>query len=123
MAARVDKETRQPATRHRKSRTRDMHVPDIIVEPRENRRYTKGRILGKVCISIITRQLLTRVVCQGGFARCYIFKSCQSSRLLAVKCIGKASLVKESAREKVRCGVSQFGSYPLTCVFTAQARD
>jgi len=76
-----------------------MQVPDIVEDRRRDsaggivvRRYVRGRLLGK-----------------GGFARCYLFSRTDAagghgrgSRVMAGKCVDKASLTKSKTKQKVR---------------------
>lgn len=59
-------------------------IPDILVDSRTMRRYTRGRFLGK-----------------GGFAKCYEITDMESKRVFAGKIVPKSLIMKQHQREKM----------------------
>lgn len=95
-------------------------VPDIVEDRRTDpsgnivtRRYVRGKLLGK-----------------GGFAKCFLFTSAETGKVLAGKCVSKESLAKHKAKQKVRVlagwsgavGYIAVGGQP-TCWWSRDARD
>lgn len=59
-------------------------IPDILVDPRTMKRYTRGRFLGK-----------------GGFAKCYEITDVATKTVFAGKIVPKALILKQHQREKM----------------------
>ncbi|XP_013871315.1 serine/threonine-protein kinase PLK1 [Austrofundulus limnaeus] len=59
-------------------------IPDILVDPRTKKRYTRGRFLGK-----------------GGFAKCYEITDVATKTVFAGKIVPKALILKQHQREKM----------------------
>ncbi|XP_071765462.1 serine/threonine-protein kinase PLK1 isoform X2 [Centroberyx gerrardi] len=59
-------------------------IPDILVDPRTMRRYTRGRFLGK-----------------GGFAKCYEITDVETKQVFAGKIVPKSMILKQHQREKM----------------------
>lgn len=59
-------------------------VPDIVIDPATNKRYNKGKFLGK-----------------GGFARCYELIDVAENRIYAGKIVPKSMIAKQHQREKM----------------------
>lgn len=59
-------------------------IPDILVDPRTMKRYTRGRFLGK-----------------GGFAKCYEITDVETKTVFAGKIVPKALILKQHQREKM----------------------
>ncbi|MED6290324.1 Serine/threonine-protein kinase plk1 [Characodon lateralis] len=59
-------------------------IPDILVDPRTTKRYTRGRFLGK-----------------GGFAKCYEITDVETNQVFAGKIVPKALILKQHQREKM----------------------
>ncbi|KAM9770756.1 serine/threonine-protein kinase PLK1 [Menidia menidia] len=59
-------------------------IPDILVDPRTMRRYTRGRFLGK-----------------GGFAKCYEITDVETKQVFAGKIVPKSLILKQHQREKM----------------------
>lgn len=59
-------------------------IPDILVDPRTMKRYTRGRFLGK-----------------GGFAKCYEITDIDTKEVFAGKVVPKALLMKPHQKEKM----------------------
>ncbi|XP_078274615.1 serine/threonine-protein kinase PLK1 [Rhinoraja longicauda] len=64
-------------------------IPDILVNPKSTKRYTRGRFLGK-----------------GGFARCYEITDMESGEVFAGKIVSKTLLLKPHQREKMSMEIS-----------------
>ncbi|XP_015252899.1 PREDICTED: serine/threonine-protein kinase PLK1 [Cyprinodon variegatus] len=59
-------------------------IPDILVDPRTSKKYTRGRFLGK-----------------GGFAKCYEITDMKTKQVFAGKVVPKALILKQHQREKM----------------------
>ncbi|XP_051939994.1 serine/threonine-protein kinase PLK1 [Hippocampus zosterae] len=59
-------------------------IPELLVDTRAKRRYTRGRFLGK-----------------GGFAKCYEITDMESGQVFAGKIVPKSLIVKPHQREKM----------------------
>uniref|UniRef100_A0A3P9MRW2 Serine/threonine-protein kinase PLK n=1 Tax=Poecilia reticulata TaxID=8081 RepID=A0A3P9MRW2_POERE len=59
-------------------------IPDILVDPRTTKRYTRGRFLGK-----------------GGFAKCYEITDVETKQVFAGKIVPKSLILKQHQREKM----------------------
>ncbi|CAB1344080.1 unnamed protein product [Coregonus sp. 'balchen'] len=59
-------------------------IPDILVDPRTMKRYTRGRFLGK-----------------GGFAKCYEITDMDTKEVFAGKVVPKSMILKPHQREKM----------------------
>ncbi|XP_072240829.1 serine/threonine-protein kinase PLK1 [Leuresthes tenuis] len=59
-------------------------IPDILVDPRTMKRYTRGRFLGK-----------------GGFAKCYEITDVETKQVFAGKIVPKSLILKQHQREKM----------------------
>lgn len=59
-------------------------IPDVLVDPRTMRRYTRGRFLGK-----------------GGFAKCYEITDMETKQVFAGKIVPKSLILKQHQREKM----------------------
>lgn len=59
-------------------------IPDILVDPRTMRRYSRGRFLGK-----------------GGFAKCYEITDLETKQVFAGKIVPKSLILKQHQREKM----------------------
>lgn len=59
-------------------------IPDVLVDPRTKKRYTRGRFLGK-----------------GGFAKCYEITDMQTNQVFAGKIVAKSMIMKQHQREKM----------------------
>ncbi|XP_077575861.1 serine/threonine-protein kinase PLK1 [Stigmatopora nigra] len=59
-------------------------IPEVLVDTRTNRRYTRGRFLGK-----------------GGFAKCYEITDMESQEVFAGKIVPKSLIIKPHQREKM----------------------
>lgn len=59
-------------------------IPDVLVDPRTMRRYTRGRFLGK-----------------GGFAKCYEITDVETKQVFAGKIVPKSLILKQHQREKM----------------------
>ncbi|XP_035492660.1 serine/threonine-protein kinase PLK1 isoform X2 [Scophthalmus maximus] len=59
-------------------------IPDVLVDPRTTRRYTRGRFLGK-----------------GGFAKCYEITDVETKQVFAGKIVPKSLILKQHQREKM----------------------
>ncbi|XP_054635277.1 serine/threonine-protein kinase PLK1 [Dunckerocampus dactyliophorus] len=59
-------------------------IPEVLVDPRTMRRYTRGRFLGK-----------------GGFAKCYEITDVESKQVFAGKIVPKSLILKQHQREKM----------------------
>uniref|UniRef100_A0AAQ6ADL7 Serine/threonine-protein kinase PLK n=1 Tax=Amphiprion ocellaris TaxID=80972 RepID=A0AAQ6ADL7_AMPOC len=59
-------------------------IPDILVDSRTMRRYTRGRFLGK-----------------GGFAKCYEITDVETKQVFAGKIVPKSLILKQHQREKM----------------------
>lgn len=59
-------------------------IPDIVIDPSTNKRYIKGRFLGK-----------------GGFAKCYELTCAESKKIYAGKVVPKSLLVKQHQKDKM----------------------
>ncbi|XP_038141257.1 serine/threonine-protein kinase PLK1 [Cyprinodon tularosa] len=59
-------------------------IPDILVDPRTSKKYTRGRFLGK-----------------GGFAKCYEITDVKTKQVFAGKVVPKALILKQHQREKM----------------------
>ncbi|XP_032896787.1 serine/threonine-protein kinase PLK1 [Amblyraja radiata] len=64
-------------------------IPDILVNPKSMKRYTRGRFLGK-----------------GGFARCYEITDMETGEVFAGKIVSKTLLLKPHQREKMTMEIS-----------------
>ncbi|XP_059835714.1 serine/threonine-protein kinase PLK1 [Hypanus sabinus] len=64
-------------------------IPDILVNPKTMKRYTRGRFLGK-----------------GGFAKCYEISDMDSGEVFAGKIVSKTLLMKPHQREKMSMEIS-----------------
>ncbi|XP_051876688.1 serine/threonine-protein kinase PLK1 [Pristis pectinata] len=64
-------------------------IPDILVNPKTMKRYTRGRFLGK-----------------GGFAKCYEISDMESGEVFAGKIVPKTLLLKPHQREKMSMEIS-----------------
>ncbi|XP_072917021.1 serine/threonine-protein kinase PLK1 [Hemitrygon akajei] len=64
-------------------------IPDILVNPKTMKRYTRGRFLGK-----------------GGFAKCYEISDMDSGEVFAGKIVPKTLLMKPHQREKMSMEIS-----------------
>ncbi|XP_070566252.1 serine/threonine-protein kinase PLK1-like [Ptychodera flava] len=72
------------SSRHRPDDPRLKEIPDIVVDPTNNKRYMKGRFLGK-----------------GGFAKCYEMTDVDTQQIFACKIVPKALLVKPHQKDKM----------------------
>ncbi|XP_029360589.1 serine/threonine-protein kinase PLK1 isoform X2 [Echeneis naucrates] len=59
-------------------------IPEVLVDPRTMRRYTRGRFLGK-----------------GGFAKCYEITDVETKQVFAGKIVPKSLILKQHQREKM----------------------
>ncbi|XP_029007388.1 serine/threonine-protein kinase PLK1 isoform X1 [Betta splendens] len=59
-------------------------IPDVLLDPRTMRRYTRGRFLGK-----------------GGFAKCYEITDVETKQVFAGKIVPKSLILKQHQREKM----------------------
>lgn len=59
-------------------------IPDILVDPRTTKSYTRGRFLGK-----------------GGFAKCYEITDVETKQVFAGKIVPKSLILKQHQREKM----------------------
>ncbi|KAF3687912.1 Serine/threonine-protein kinase PLK1 [Channa argus] len=59
-------------------------IPDLLVDPRKMRRYSRGRFLGK-----------------GGFAKCYEITDLETKQVFAGKIVPKTLILKQHQREKM----------------------
>jgi len=59
-------------------------IPDILVDPRTMKRYSRGRFLGK-----------------GGFAKCYEITDTETNQVFAGKIVPKSLILKQHQREKM----------------------
>jgi polo-like kinase 1 len=59
-------------------------VPDVILDPTSQKRYKKGKFMGK-----------------GGFARCYELTDFETDQIYAGKIVPKSLLVKQHSKEKM----------------------
>ncbi|CAB1441904.1 unnamed protein product [Pleuronectes platessa] len=59
-------------------------IPDVLVDPRTMKRYTRGRFLGK-----------------GGFAKCYEITDMETKEVFAGKIVPKSLILKQHQREKM----------------------
>uniref|UniRef100_A0A3Q3L9M7 Serine/threonine-protein kinase PLK n=1 Tax=Mastacembelus armatus TaxID=205130 RepID=A0A3Q3L9M7_9TELE len=59
-------------------------IPDILVDPRTMKRYTRGRFLGK-----------------GGFAKCFEITDVETKQVFAGKIVPKSLILKQHQREKM----------------------
>lgn len=59
-------------------------IPDVLVDPRTKKRYTRGRFLGK-----------------GGFAKCYEITDVETGKVFAGKIVAKSMIMKQHQREKM----------------------
>ncbi|RVE75949.1 hypothetical protein OJAV_G00004000 [Oryzias javanicus] len=59
-------------------------IPDVLVDPRTLRRYSRGRFLGK-----------------GGFAKCYEITDMETKQVFAGKIVPKSLILKQHQREKM----------------------
>uniref|UniRef100_A0A672Z620 Serine/threonine-protein kinase PLK n=1 Tax=Sphaeramia orbicularis TaxID=375764 RepID=A0A672Z620_9TELE len=59
-------------------------IPDVLVDPRTMKRYTRGRFLGK-----------------GGFAKCYEITDVDTKQVFAGKIVPKSLILKQHQREKM----------------------
>ncbi|KAJ3602070.1 hypothetical protein NHX12_029830 [Muraenolepis orangiensis] len=59
-------------------------IPDVLVDNRMNRRYSRGRFLGK-----------------GGFAKCYEITDMDTKQVFAGKIVPKSMIMKQHQREKM----------------------
>ncbi|XP_067912136.1 serine/threonine-protein kinase PLK1 [Heterodontus francisci] len=64
-------------------------IPDILVNPKTMKRYTRGRFLGK-----------------GGFAKCYEISDMDTKEVFAGKIVPKTLLMKPHQREKMSMEIS-----------------
>ncbi|XP_064602321.1 serine/threonine-protein kinase PLK1-like [Liolophura sinensis] len=64
-------------------------IPEILFDPSTNKRYTKGRFLGK-----------------GGFAKCYELVDSETKEIFAGKIVPKSLLVKPHQKEKMTQEIS-----------------
>uniref|UniRef100_A0A8C6SJW3 Serine/threonine-protein kinase PLK n=1 Tax=Neogobius melanostomus TaxID=47308 RepID=A0A8C6SJW3_9GOBI len=64
-------------------------IPDILVDSRTTRRYSRGRFLGK-----------------GGFAKCFEITDLESKQVFAGKIVPKALILKQHQREKMSSEIS-----------------
>ncbi|XP_037103153.1 serine/threonine-protein kinase PLK1 [Syngnathus acus] len=64
-------------------------IPEVLVDTRAKRRYTRGRFLGK-----------------GGFAKCYEITDVESQQVFAGKIVPKSLIVKPHQREKMTSEVT-----------------
>ncbi|CAL1600868.1 unnamed protein product [Knipowitschia caucasica] len=64
-------------------------IPDILVDSRTSRRYSRGRFLGK-----------------GGFAKCFEITDLESKQVFAGKIVPKALILKQHQREKMSSEIS-----------------
>lgn len=59
-------------------------IPDILIDPRTFKKYTRGRFLGK-----------------GGFAKCYEITDMETKEVFAGKVVPKSMILKPHQREKM----------------------
>ncbi|XP_060910946.1 serine/threonine-protein kinase PLK1 [Labrus mixtus] len=59
-------------------------IPDVLLDPRNMRRYARGRFLGK-----------------GGFAKCYEITDLETKQVFAGKVVPKSLILKQHQREKM----------------------
>lgn len=59
-------------------------IPDVLVDSRNTRRYSRGRFLGK-----------------GGFAKCYEITDLETKQVFAGKIVPKSLILKQHQREKM----------------------
>ena len=59
-------------------------IPDVLVDPRTKKRYTRGRFLGK-----------------GGFAKCFEITDMETNEVFAGKIVAKSMIAKQHQREKM----------------------
>ncbi|XP_061576023.1 serine/threonine-protein kinase PLK1 [Cololabis saira] len=59
-------------------------IPEVLVDPRTMKRYTRGRFLGK-----------------GGFAKCYEITDVETKQVFAGKIVPKSLILKQHQREKM----------------------
>lgn len=64
-------------------------IPDILVDSRNMRKYTRGRFLGK-----------------GGFAKCYEITDMETKEVFAGKIVPKSLIMKQQQREKMSSEIS-----------------
>ncbi|XP_031677949.1 serine/threonine-protein kinase PLK1, partial [Oncorhynchus kisutch] len=64
-------------------------IPDILVDPRTLKKYSRGRFLGK-----------------GGFAKCYEITDMETKEVFAGKVVPKSMIVKPHQREKMSSEIS-----------------
>ena len=68
-----------------KDRFPDIPIPDEVRDPNTNKRYTKGKFLGK-----------------GGFAKCFEFTDMETSQIYAAKIVPKCLLAKPQQKDKMK---------------------
>ena len=68
-----------------KDRFPDIPIPDEIRDPNTNKRYTKGKFLGK-----------------GGFAKCFEFADMDTHQIYAAKIVPKCLLAKPQQKDKMK---------------------
>ncbi|XP_076003736.1 serine/threonine-protein kinase PLK1 isoform X2 [Genypterus blacodes] len=83
MSAGTAKPANPPAHVDPKSATLK-EIPEVLVDPRTKRRYTRGRFLGK-----------------GGFAKCYEITDVETKQVFAGKIVPKSLILKQHQREKM----------------------
>lgn len=59
-------------------------IPDVVIDPSTNKRYLKGRFLGK-----------------GGFAKCYELTDMETKKIYAGKIVSKGLLIKQHQKDKM----------------------
>lgn len=64
-------------------------IPDIVIDPGNGKRYSKGRFLGK-----------------GGFAKCYELTDADTKEIFAGKIVPKSLLVKQHQKDKMTQEIS-----------------
>uniref|UniRef100_A0A8C7YT35 Serine/threonine-protein kinase PLK n=1 Tax=Oryzias sinensis TaxID=183150 RepID=A0A8C7YT35_9TELE len=64
-------------------------IPEVLVDPRTLRRYSKGRFLGK-----------------GGFAKCFEITDMETKQVFAGKIVPKSLILKQHQREKMSSEIS-----------------
>ncbi|KAL3841606.1 hypothetical protein ACJMK2_019723 [Sinanodonta woodiana] len=73
----------------RREEVKKDHIPDLVVNPSNGKRYMKGRFLGK-----------------GGFARCYELQDLETKEIFAGKIVSKSVLVKQHQKDKMTQEIS-----------------
>lgn len=85
-------------------------IPDVLIDPNTNRKYIRGKFLGKVEIYFLNHLLSMSTsffeLNQGGFAKCYELTDAASKTIYAGKIVSKTLLVKPHQKDKMAQEIS-----------------